>query len=156
MGYSPQHLGYRCLDVESGRFYFFGHIDFIENEFPYTTLAGLVLHPSASSPMPSWLTISTTNNPSELTPVQHGLRPGNQNSSSPLITSTSVPFNSPSLLAQISSFTPTSNSPTHPQSPPTEVVISNQETIANSPSLDSTLDLAGVVGAVLQPPIVVP
>lgn len=37
LGYSPQHLGNRCLDIDNDRIYYARHVQFDESIFPFKT-----------------------------------------------------------------------------------------------------------------------
>ncbi|KAH0740811.1 hypothetical protein KY290_033854 [Solanum tuberosum] len=54
LGYSPKHLGYRCLDRVSGRFYIARHVCFDETIFPFTSDSILGPHPSTLAYLIPW------------------------------------------------------------------------------------------------------
>lgn len=61
LGYSPNHLGYRCLDISSGPHYISRHVKFSESKFPFgqhssSSPTHFLYHPSNPSilgPVPS-------------------------------------------------------------------------------------------------------
>lgn len=64
LGYSSSHVGYRCLDLKTNRFYIARHVRFNEDYFPYSQLHSQ-LNPSAVSQSVSspWAIVTTSHTP---------------------------------------------------------------------------------------------
>jgi hypothetical protein len=54
LGYSSSHLGYRCLDLESGRVYVSRHVRFHECVFPFKKSEQVTTPPVPPTP-PTYL-----------------------------------------------------------------------------------------------------
>lgn len=54
LGYSSSHLGYRCLDIHSGRIYIARHVRFDEYSFPFSGPSLLGPKPTQAVPNSPW------------------------------------------------------------------------------------------------------
>ena len=72
LGYSPSHLGYRCLDKTSGKIYIAHHVTFDEKKFSFKQLASTCTLSDAlpvNLPNLPWLQVN------HLLPVDHRISP---------------------------------------------------------------------------------
>jgi hypothetical protein len=108
IGYSKNHIGYKCLHIPSGRVYIARHVVFNENSFPFSTSSPHRVSSSPQTPsslsipcvqsLPSQNSASCPNTPSFASP-------NSSTSTSPSTTTTTPPN-----LQTIASFDPSSNS----------------------------------------------
>jgi len=111
IGYSKNHLGYKCLHIPSGKVYIARHVVFDENSFPFLTSK---LKTSSSSPqIPSSLLVpyvpsstSPTSGSSQNTP---SITPPSSTSASSLIEPLTT---SPTLQPTVTSESPSSSEST--------------------------------------------
>jgi hypothetical protein len=82
LGYSSSHLGYRCLDLESGRVYVSRHVRFHESVFPFkkseqvttprfTPLHLPIFHPCIPLPVFSLFLPKSAEHTTHLCPLPH-------------------------------------------------------------------------------------
>jgi hypothetical protein len=107
IGYSKNHLGYKCLHIPSGRVYIARHVVFNENSFPFSTSSPHRVSSSPQTPSSLWIPCvqsfpSQTSESCRNTPSFTS--PNSSTSTSPSATTTTP------NLQTIVSFDPSSNS----------------------------------------------